>query len=46
MRMREEENIAKYVERVKASVSAIRASGGKIKEEIFISKFLRTWLPI
>ena len=34
MRMREDENIAKYVERVKAFVSAIRASGGDIKGEI------------
>ena len=28
MKMREDENIEKYVERIKASVSAIRASGG------------------
>ena len=27
MKMREDENIAKYVERIKASVSAIKASG-------------------
>ena len=46
MRMREDENIAKYVERIKASVSAIKASGGKIEEEIVISKVLRTLLPI
>ena len=46
MRMREDENIAKYVERVKASVSAIRASGGEIKEEIVISKVLRTLLHV
>ena len=32
MKMREDENIAKYVERIKASVSAIRASGEEIKE--------------
>ena len=38
MRMREDENIAKYVERIKASVSAIRASGGEMKEETVISK--------
>ena len=31
MRMREDENIAKYVERIKASVSEIRASRGKIE---------------
>ena len=46
MRMREDENIAKYVERVKASVSAIKASGGDIKEETIVSKVLRTLLPI
>ena len=46
MRMREDENIAKYVERIKASVSAIRASGGKIEEETVISKVLRILLPI
>ena len=46
MKMREDENIAKYVERIKASVSAIRASRGKIEEEIVISKVLKTLLPI
>ena len=46
MRMREDENIAKYVERIKASVSAIKASGGKIEEETVISKVLRTLLPV
>ena len=46
MRMREDENIAKYVEKIKASVSAIRASGGKIEEETIISKVLRTLIHI
>ena len=46
MKMREDENIAKYVERIKASVSAIRASGGKIDDTIVISKVLKTILPI
>ena len=46
MRMREDENIAKYVERVKACVSAIRASGGDIKGETVIRKVLRTLLPV
>ena len=46
MRMREDENIAKYVERIKASVSAIRASGRKSKVEIFIRRVLRTLLLI
>ena len=46
MKMREDENISKYVERIKASVSAIRASRGKIEEETVISKVLRTLLPI
>ena len=31
MRMREDENITKYVERVKTNVSAIKSSRGKIK---------------
>ena len=46
MRMREDENIAKYVERIKASVSAMRACGGEIKEETVISKVLITLLPV
>ena len=46
MGMREDENVAKYVERIKASVNAIRASRGEIKEEIVVSKILRTFLPI
>lgn len=46
IRMREDENIAKYVERVKAVVSSIKASGGDITEETVISKVLRTLLPI
>ena len=46
MRMREDENIAKYVKKVKASVSAIRASRGDNKDETIISKFLITILPI
>ena len=46
MKMKEDENIAKYFERIKASVSAIRASGGKIEDETIISKVLRTLLPI
>lgn len=46
MRMREDENISKYVERVKASVSAIKASRGDIKEETIISKLIRIFLPI
>ena len=46
MKTREDENISKYVERVKASVSAIKASSGDIIEEIVIIKVLRTLLPI
>ena len=46
MRMREDENIAKYVERIKASSSVIRASSGEIKEETVISKVLRTLLLV
>ena len=46
MRMREDQNVAKYVERIKASVNATRASGGEIKEETVVTKILRTFLPI
>ena len=46
MKMREDKNIAKYSERIKASVSEIRASGGKIDDVIVVSKVLRTLLPI
>ena len=46
MRMREDENVSKYVERIKASVNTIRASRGEIKEEIVVSKVLKTLLPI
>ena len=46
MRIREDENISKYVEKIKTIVSAIRASGGDIKDETTISKVLRLLLPI
>ena len=46
MGMREDENVAKYVEIIKAIVSAIRASGGEIKEVIVVSKIIKTLLPI
>ena len=46
MQIREGENIAKYVERIKASVSAIKASGGDIDDKIVVRKVLRTLLPI
>ena len=46
MKMREDENIAKYVERIKESVSAIIASRGKIEEVTVISKVLRTLLLV
>ena len=42
MRMREDENVAKYVERIKASISAIKSSRGDIKETTIVSKVLRT----
>ena len=38
MKTREDENIAKYVERIKASVSAIKASRGDIQERIIVRK--------
>ena len=46
MKMREDENIAKYVERIKSSVSAIKASGGTIEDVTVVSKVLITLLPI
>ena len=46
MKMRGDENIAKYVERIKASVSAIKAFGGDIDDKIVVSKVLKTLLPI
>ena len=46
MKMREDENITKYVERIKASMSIIKASGGDIDEKAVISKVLKTLLPI
>ena len=44
--MREDENIVKYVERIKVSVSAIRRSRGEIKEETIVNKILKKILPI
>ena len=38
MKMREDENIAKYVERIKTSVSAINTSRGDIEDKIVVSK--------
>ena len=46
MRMREDENVAKYVERMKASVNVIRESRGEIKEETIVSKIIKTFLSI
>ena len=46
IKMREDENIAKYNDRIKASVCAIKASRGKIEDETVVSKFLKTLLPI
>ena len=46
MKMAEDENIANYVERIKASVSAIRASGGNIEDTTVIRKVLKILLPI
>ena len=45
MRMREDENVAKYEERVKTNVSAIKASRGEIKEETIVSKILEIYFP-
>ena len=44
--MREDEHIEKYVERIKASVSAIRESRGNIEDTTVASKVLRILLSI
>ena len=44
--MREDENIAIYVEIIKASMSIIKTSRGDIDEKIVVSKVLRILLPI
>ena len=46
MKITENENIAKYVERIKVSVSENRAFGGKIDHMTTIRKVLRTLIPI
>ena len=46
MKMREDENITNYSKRIKASVSAIGASRGKIKDATVVNKVLRTLIPI
>ena len=44
--MREDENITKYVEKIKSSVSAIKASRGTIEDVIVVSEVLINLLPI
>ena len=44
--MREHENIAQYSERIKASVSAIGASRGKIDDVTVVTKVLKTLLHV
>lgn len=46
MKMKEDENIAKYVERIKTSGSSIKVSRGNIDDKTIESKVLRTLLPI
>jgi hypothetical protein len=46
MKMREDENITKYVDRIKASVRAIKAFGGIIEYVTMAKKVLITLLPI
>lgn len=46
MKMSEDENITKYVKRIKANVSDIKSSGGAIEDVTVPSKVLRTLLPI
>lgn len=45
-KMKEGESITQYSERIKQSVSAIRASRGKIDDDTIINKVLRSLLPI
>ena len=46
MKMKEDENIAQCSEIIKASVCAIRASGGKIYDVTVVRKVLRTLLLV
>ena len=46
MRMEEGENVAQYVARIKEVISAIRGSNGLIDDDTFLSKVLKTLLPI
>ena len=46
MRIEEGENIAQYVARIKEVVSAIKGAIGHIDDKFFLSKVLRTLLPI
>ena len=46
MKMREDGNIAKYVERIKASVNSIKSSRKIIEDVKVVCKVLRTLLPI
>ena len=46
MKMREDENIAKYVDRIRVSVSAIKPSKGIVDDLVVARKVLRTLLPI
>ena len=39
MKMREDENVTKYCERIKESVSAIRAIGGKIDDVTIVKRY-------
>ena len=39
MKMREDKNIKKYIERIKASVSEIKSSRGKIDDTIVVTHF-------
>ena len=43
--MREDENIAKDSDRIKANFCYMKASGGKIEDERVVSGFIRTLLP-
>ena len=46
MKMREDENTAKYVERIKEIVCAIRSYGGNIEDKLRVRKVLKIFLLV
>ena len=46
MKMKEDEKISQYADRIETSVSVIRSSRGKIEDTTIVSKVLKTLLLI